>query len=131
MFPVARALEGMRRVIRPGGVLVLTCPYVLFGPSTEHYPWMTDYVVQSDGTVVGIDRLGAERKIQEPFFHGGPGNTLEMRLLALDVLLDELDRVGFSQIQVLAESVPHLGIFPTGGMGVIVAVASRPSPAES
>lgn len=127
MSPIGRALEGMRQVIRPNGLLILTCPYVLFGPSTEHYPWMSDYVVQPDGSVIGIDRLGGARAILDPCFHGGPGNTLEMRLLAIDVLVDELARAGFYRIQVLAEPVPHLGIFPTDGMGVILAVAAHPS----
>lgn len=131
MFPIGRALGGMRRVIRPGGMLILTCPYVLFGPSTEHYPWMRDYVVQPNGSVIGIDWLGRERAVEDPFFHGGPGNTLEMRLLALDVLVDELDRAGFLQIQVHAESVPHLGIFPTDNMGVVVALAGSPSSGAS
>ena len=124
-FPLGKALCGKFEVLQPGGWLILTCPYVVRGPAVEHYPWLTDYRVDvlKEGVfkVVALDANNQEFEIEHPIFHGGPGRTLEMRALALDVILQELDEAGFRNIRVLADDYKSLGIIPTEGQGVIVA----------
>jgi len=124
-YPISHALEGSLKVLKPNGVLVLTMPWNEFGASIEHYPWMTAYSVIEEGPdihkVIGVDQQGLTHIVQEPNFHGGPGNTLEMRLISLHVLLHELSKVGFRDIEVQLEENRTYGINPTLGMGVILA----------
>lgn len=124
-FPVNQALVGKFKILKPGGWLLLTVPYSVKGPSVEHYPWMVDYetvIAKPDLVrVIGIDRSGSKMEISDPVFHGGPGKTLEMRQLTLEVILDELKRAGFIDVRVLDEEQPTLGIIPTACQGVFIA----------
>jgi hypothetical protein len=121
MFPVSKALNGSARLLSKKGILILTTPYQISGPSIEHYPWMVDYQVKLETTprVIGYDQSGNEFQIPNPIFHGGPGNTLEMRQLNLSVLLDEFRKAGLSP-EHFFHSVPERGIVPANGMGVII-----------
>jgi len=124
MFPISKSLVGALKVLRKGGTMILTVPYSLRGPSVEHFPWMTNYTVDIEvdpARVIGFDEHGESTILPEPVFHGGPGNTLEMRQLSLPVIVDELKKAGFSRIQHFYESIPELGIVPANGMGAVVA----------
>jgi hypothetical protein len=124
-FPTNQALLGKFNVLKPGGWLLLTVPYSAKGPSVEHYPWMVDYetVMVSPGSfkVIGVDRTGSQREVRDPIFHGGPGKTLEMRQLAVDVVIDELQRAGFVDVGVIDQEEPAVGIIPTDFQGVFLA----------
>lgn len=113
--PVSRAFEGARRVLRPGGTLVLTVPYSTeTGQTLEHYPDLHEWSLQAraDGgyTVHNRRRDGTDEQFHEPIFHGGPGTTLEMRLFAREALLADLRAAGFRDVRVADEEVPEYGI---------------------
>ena len=125
-FPLSDALVGCQRILKPGGFLITTMPWTTFEPSVEHYPWMVSYTVQkmSDGNfmVIGTDKSGSPRVVENPIFHGGPGNTLEMRFINLFVFQDELVKAGFRLISTLLDDEPSYGIRrPEGRVGCIVA----------
>jgi DNA-directed RNA polymerase subunit RPC12/RpoP len=123
MFPVSKSLVGSARLLSRRGVLILTVPYQVVGPSIEHYPWMVTYKVEletSPPQVTGFDQSGNQFSISNPIFHGGPGNTLEMRHLNLSVILDELSKAGFHSVEHFYHSIPDLGIVPANGMGAVI-----------
>lgn len=99
--PVSRAIAGLRRVLRPGGLLVLTVPYVP-GPTTlEHFPELHTWrVFDFEGRHVLVNRNEAGRlSVRDDLvFHGGPGSTLELRVFGRGALFAELKRSGFGEI---------------------------------
>jgi len=128
-FPLRNSILGAFNLLKPSGMLVLTMPWNTWQDSVEHFPWMVSYKViqNSDGThsVIGEDASGQSRNISNPIFHGGPGNTLEMRKINLFVLIDELERCGFTEVKVHNESRPEFGIRRADGVvGVITAQRS-------
>jgi SAM-dependent methyltransferase len=113
LAPVQRAFDGLARLLRPGGVLVLTVPSVPGASTVEHYPDAVDYAVSTEdgSTVVDLTRLdGSVHRAADPVFHGGSGATLEMRVFGLDAVLDHLRAAGFSGYRVLRDDVPRFGI---------------------
>lgn len=112
--PVARAFHGARKLLRPGGVFVLTVPYDHAAEQTvEHFPDLNRFHVVEEG---GRLRLYNERKDGETevfdnlVFHGGPGTTLEMRLFSQAALLRHCREAGFRDARVVADDVPEWGI---------------------
>lgn len=103
--PVDRAFVNARRLLKPDGVLVLTVPYdrpFLPGePTIEHYPELHDFeIVEIEGRKI-LRNTTASGEIQEfpdPVFHGGKGQTLEMRRFSEAGLLQALVDAGFDDI---------------------------------
>ena len=81
--PASAAFEGFNRILKNGGLLILTVPYSLNEHTIEHYPECTGYreIDQEDGkkAVELTLRDGSTRLEENPVWHGGQGNTLEMR----------------------------------------------------
>lgn len=129
-FPLSRALEGSYNLLKPGGRMICTMPWSTFQPSIEHFPWMTSYTVSKlsneQYAVLGVDSTGAIRVVEEPIFHGGPGNTLEMRKINVLVLVEDLRKAGFVDIQIHNQDRPEFGIRrPDGVVGVVTAVKPK------
>lgn len=113
--PISAAFTGARRLLKPGGLFVLTVPFRAVGSETvEHFPELHDWSLtkRSDDTW----RLDNRRKdgVVETFtdlgFHGGEGATLEMRIFTQDSLLMELDRAGFQDVRIAGEAIPEIGV---------------------
>jgi len=111
--PVERAFEEAFRLLKPNGFLCVTVPSLPGEPTLEHYPGLRDYTVASLGGELVLVTRDAEGKLQvhpKPVFHGGPGETLEMRIFAQNDLARKLAAAGFSSVEFHGENVDMFGI---------------------
>lgn len=115
--PVGRAFENARRLLKPGGVLILTVPYdqpdVADAPTIEHYPSLHDFeVVEVNGRKI-VRNTTADGEVEEfrdPVFHGGAGQTLEMRVFSEASLIRAFVDAGFDDIGVYRRDYLPAGV---------------------
>jgi len=124
--PVERAFENAHRLLKAGGVFVLTVPYGFMDATVEHFPPLSDYsLMEQDGqsVLVGTRRDGREVEYRDLVFHGGDGATLEMRQFALDPLLRHLSAAGFDNLRVLDDEPRYGVVWPEPWSRPILATA--------
>ena len=105
--PVSLAFENARKLLKPGGVLIFSVPYIE-GETREHFPNLHNYTMhQKDGEWLLLNRtvLGEEEIFGDLVFHGGPGSTLELRVFGKDSLERAFPEAGFGCLKVYSE--PH------------------------
>ncbi|WP_197422818.1 class I SAM-dependent methyltransferase [Burkholderia sp. ABCPW 14] len=105
-----KVLENMRRMLRPGGILILSAPTYHLPETIEWYPDAASLEVKDCGgrhEVRWSDTSGAKHVDFRPCFHGGPGSTLEMRLIAHQDLIQAGMDAGF-EVETL-EFSPEIG----------------------
>jgi SAM-dependent methyltransferase len=110
--PVSRALENSYRILKRGGVMVLTVPY-RDGQTQEHFPEVRQFTVRKDGAgfvLVGSTQDGEIRKYTDLTFHGGPGTTVECRIFGKDGLMRACKDAGFQSVKIHDEPVEKFGI---------------------
>lgn len=104
--PVRRAFQNTFKMLKPGGVLIITVPYGL-GPETlEHFPELHDYsIIEENGNyrLRNVTTDGTVQEFHDLVFHGGPGSTLEMRVFSEAPLLEHLKGAGFETIKVYGQ----------------------------
>ncbi len=111
--PVEQAFANLYRLLKPGGVLLLTVPYSLEPRLKEHYPDLHEYALASPGgrtVLVNRRRDGSVEVFENLCFHGGDGSTLEMRVFTEDALKQMLLGAGFTEVRVAAENVVEFGV---------------------
>ncbi|MBX3647268.1 MAG: methyltransferase domain-containing protein [Rhodocyclaceae bacterium] len=111
--PVFVAFGNVLRLLKPGGLFVLTVPWVMGGETIEHFPELADYRIERRGTdrvLVGRTPDGIIREYRNLVFHGGEGETIEMRVFSKSGILGELARSGFGDIRIHAEPCEEFGI---------------------
>ncbi len=107
------AFAGAFKIIKPGGCLILTVPFINEGPYIEHYPGITGYTSeQRDGKWIAHIQYSDNRMVTDytPRFHGGPGKTLEVRLFNRARIEEELIRAGFVDIKFYDANIPEFGV---------------------
>ena len=112
--PLERAFAGMRRIIRPGGFALITVPCSALEKTTEHFPDLHEYrIIERDGKRVLANRTADSRYevFADLVFHGGPGETLEMRRFALMDLERNLKAAGFSKVEICARPSFEHGVY--------------------
>lgn len=110
--PISRAFENACKVLKPGGVMILTVPYTA-GKTREHFPDIEKFSVTKQGEewiLDGTTTEGEARTYKDLTFHGGPGTTVEFRLFGEDSLMQESYAAGFEQVRVHEEAVEEFGI---------------------
>jgi SAM-dependent methyltransferase len=110
--PISKAFENARRLLKPGGVMIFSVPY-LQGESKEHFPELHsfDLIKKADGWVLqNLTADGRMQEFSEITFHGGPGSVLEMRLFGKDGLTRDIEDVGFGAIRIYDSDSPWDGI---------------------
>ena len=108
-----RAFANSRRLLKDGGVFILTVPFLKMEATREHFPRLNDFrIVEEGGRRVLYNRTveGVEERFDDLVFHGGEGMTLEMRMFAEGDLLQRLRAAGFSSAAVRIDHAPHFGI---------------------
>lgn len=111
--PVERGFAGLRRLLAPGGVAIVTVPWRPEGETEEHFPRLHRWriVEEGDRRLLENETAEGERETFEQLvFHGGDGATLEMRVFSRDGLLRQLRRAGFVDVRVRDEENPRFGI---------------------
>lgn len=111
--PVERAFTGAFELLQPGGTLILTVPYTTNPETIEHFPELQDPQVLDFGAefyLVDQTRDGSFPVFDNLVFHGGPGQTLEMRIFCETDLLAQLERAGFEQVAIRGEEDAEWGV---------------------
>jgi len=124
--PSIAAFRGAFNVLKPGGYMILTVPFVNIGDSIEHYDAdLKEYnsYIKEDGSWVAELKFDDGRKQVDlnPKFHGGPGKTLEIRLFNRERLKIELGEAGFEEVFFLDDNIPKYGINWNAASRVITA----------
>ena len=112
--PVALAFGNLRRMLKPHGLLVLTVPFTMHDETVEHFPELHHYAIEErDGTHVLVNHTadGRRQEFGDLVFHGGPGNTLEMRVFSEAGLRRDLEAAGFTRIEFHREPCFRWGIY--------------------
>lgn len=108
------ALNYFHHYLKPNGVLIFSVPCDLEANQTlEHYPGCIGYDVKevAGEYLVNINYPLNKTVIAEnPIFHGGPGNTLEMRMFSKSELEEFSRLLGFSEFHYYGDNVPKFGI---------------------
>jgi len=113
--PVSIAFENAKRLLKPTGVFIFTVPYTLEAETREHFPELHKFKVieKKDHNFVlqNTTRDGREQTYENLVFHGGPGETLEMRVFSQNSLLAELKQAGFETVRICSEPCWEFGIY--------------------
>lgn len=112
--PVSYAFENARKMLKPGGAFVFSVPYTLDGDTIEHFPNLFDYrLTRQKGRRVLLNRTrdGIEEVFSDLVFHGGEGETLEIRIFSESGLLKELNEAGFENVMIMNDSYFPYGIY--------------------
>ena len=101
--PISRAFENVWRILRPGGIFILTVPYAPAPKTIEHFPDLNDFtLIKKDSSYIlrNVTESGAVQEFEQLVFHGGPGSVLEMRVFGEEDLLQHLRDAGFEDTKV-------------------------------
>ena len=110
--PVSKAFENARLLLKPGGVMIFTVPYVE-GKTKEHFPELHEFSLQrKENRTVLVNRTidGRTQEYSELTFHGGAGSVIEMRLFGKDDLLRCIQDAGFELVRVYSQENLEHGI---------------------
>lgn len=110
--PISPAFENARRLLKPGGAMIFSVPYVA-GETREHFPEASDFSVQrrgGDWVLLAKTTGGPVQEFKNITFHGGSGTTVEFRVFGRDSLVKNCSEAGFEPIQVHDETVEEFGI---------------------
>jgi SAM-dependent methyltransferase len=112
--PPQRAFDNAYKILKPGGSLLLTVPYIDTDEAIEHFPDLHSYeVMPFKGSYVLVNRRqdGSLWVRDKLTFHGGPGSTLEMRIFARGALLRHLNQAGFTDIVEHNQPILSIGYY--------------------
>lgn len=110
--PVIDSFRNISDMLRPGGWLILSVPYLEGYETLEHYPHLHDYkIVELSGTYVVVNKRVDElvELHERPVFHGGEGNVLELRVFGEGELFATLRSAGFAEIVDLKPTMDEIG----------------------
>ena len=112
--PVSIAFVNARKIIKPGGALILSVPFSLEAETKEHFHDLYDFKIvgqKNDRKLINKGRDGLVKEYTDLIFHGGDGATLEMRMFSEIGLLKELKQAGFTDIKIMGQPCFKYGIY--------------------
>lgn len=109
------AFDNLYKILKKGGNLIFSVPYTN-GEHKEHYPNLYNYTIKKidDNYVLYNTTIHNKEEIfNDLCFHGGPGNTLEMRVFSKNSIISFLENSGFCDIifYEITEDMNKYGIF--------------------
>jgi SAM-dependent methyltransferase len=126
--PVSRAFSNTLTLLKPGGHFIFTVPWTTAPQTDEHFQSLHDYrIVNFDDEFVLLNRTrdGRYELHNQLVFHGGPGETLEMRVFCRSDLQQHFIRAGFADVHICAKDYPAFGIIQKKPWSLPI-VARRP-----
>jgi SAM-dependent methyltransferase len=111
--PIRVAFENLHRLLNRGGFCVFTVPYSLNGGMREHFADLFDYKIvkeKDQRVLINRTREGHEYRHSNLTFHGGHGQTLEMRIFNREGLFEILKMASFANIHFHKIEKPEYGI---------------------
>jgi hypothetical protein len=113
--PVSRGFVNARQLLKPSGFFLFTVPFTLEPQTLEHFPELHQFKLKSDENqhffLENETKDGRKQIFNNLVFHGGPGETLEMRIFSKKGLLSELEMAGFDNINIFSEPYMEFGIY--------------------
>ena len=118
--PYRRGLEGLLKILKPGGFAVVSVPVSGSDEMLEHFPELKSFKILEDKSLEWTDETGTRHHERDPQFHGGDGLTLEFRIFSAEGMIADLIEAGFESALELV-SHPDLGVFDIERPGVFIA----------
>lgn len=112
--PVSIAFINARKIIKPGGALILSVPFNLEPETKEHFHDLHDFKIEgkkNERILINKRKDGQIEAYSDLIFHGGDGATLEMRVFSEQGLLRELKQAGFNDIKIMGQPFFKYGIY--------------------
>jgi SAM-dependent methyltransferase len=124
--PIQDAFDNLFSLLKDDGTCVFSVPYTISGVTDEHFKDLFEYSINYDGKycLQNTTRDGIKQTFTDLRFHGGPGSTLEMRVFALDSLLENLRKAGFSEI-IFYGDYPDFGIIWGSKESLVISMRKR------
>lgn len=126
--PIEGAFANMRRLLKPGGVAILTVPATLEPATCEHFHDLHDWRIEKEGkqrVLVNRRRDGTIDRYDNLCFHGGEGLTLEFRLFSRQGLIDSMQNAGLRVATIHEKPIEAHGISLCASNFVLVAEKPR------
>jgi hypothetical protein len=127
--PVEAAFRSTVELLKPGGFLAMSVPYSLEDTTRERFPDLHEYSVVRAGeslALVNRTRGGDWQVFDQIVFHGGAGDTLEVRLFSESSLRQLLTAAGCARVSFVAEDYPPFGIVCQGTGSLPVVAGNGP-----
>lgn len=96
--PIDRPINGLYRMLKPGGFAVISVPVIHGSGFMEFYPDLVDWELRNS-SVFWTDSNDTQHVDHSPVFHGGHGLTLAFRQWTQERLIEELLQAGFIEIE--------------------------------
>jgi SAM-dependent methyltransferase len=113
--PVSKSFKNAYSLLKPGGIFIFSVPFTIENSTTvEHFPDLHDYEIDYKSNkplLRNTTKEGKKQIFSDLVFHGGEGDTLEMRVFSKSSLLKNLEEVGFVDIRIRDENDLNFGIY--------------------
>jgi SAM-dependent methyltransferase len=129
--PVQVAFDNLARVLRPNGFTIFSVPWAPEGTTREHFPRLCDWSIAnlaSGPVLVNRTTDGTLEVFENLVFHGGDGQTLEMRVFSKADLVSHLKNAGFSRIKFAEDALDHGIAWDPWSTGLIALKGTRVGP---
>ena len=128
--PVQVAFENTLKMLRPHGAFVFSVPFKTDGHTVEHFPDLHDFRIEEregQRVLVNTTKSGEQQEFGNLIFHGGEGDTLEMRLFSLGDLMRDLAKAGFQDVQVMSQPCFEFGIYHDIALSLPIVARREPA----
>ncbi len=126
--PVGRAFRNVLKMLKEGGLLVVTVPCSVDEVMREHFIGLSDFEVvnfRGKPVLLNMSADGQYQVYDDLVFHGGPGEALEMRVFSRTAVADEMRQAGFVDVRILDDHPPFGILSTTPPLGVL-AIGRKP-----